>query len=30
MAEKRQDAGFTVTDRRLFTEDGELRKEVVE
>ncbi len=28
MAEKRQDSGFTVTDRRLFTEDGELRKEV--
>jgi hypothetical protein len=25
MAEKRQDSGFTVTDRRLFTEDGELR-----
>jgi hypothetical protein len=30
MAEKRQDAGFTVTDRRLFTEDGELRKDVSE
>ena len=30
MAEKRQDSGFTVTDRRLFTEDGELRKEVAE
>lgn len=30
MAEKRQDAGFTVTDRRLFTEDGELRKDVAE
>jgi hypothetical protein len=28
MAEKRQESGFTVTDRRLFTEDGELRKEV--
>jgi len=28
MAEKRQDSGFTVTDRRLFTEDGELRKGV--
>ena len=28
MAEKKQDSGFTVTDRRLFTEDGELRKEV--
>jgi hypothetical protein len=24
MAEKRQESGFTVTDRRLFTEDGEL------
>jgi hypothetical protein len=30
MAEKRQESGFTVTDRRLFTEDGELRKDVVE
>src|SRR5947209_2008772 len=30
MAEKRQDSGFTVTDRRLFTEDGELRKDVSE
>src|SRR5580692_10941858 len=30
MAEKRQDSGFTVTDRRLFTEDGELRKDVPE
>jgi Domain of unknown function (DUF1844) len=30
MAEKRQDSGFTVTDRRLFTEDGELRKDVRE
>jgi TPR repeat protein len=30
MAEKRQESGFTVTDRRLFTEDGELRKEVAE
>ncbi len=30
MAEKKQDSGFTVTDRRLFTEDGELRKEVRE
>jgi Domain of unknown function (DUF1844) len=28
MAEKRQESGFTVTDRRLFTEDGELRQEV--
>jgi hypothetical protein len=26
MAEKRQESGFTVTDRRLFTEDGQLRK----
>lgn len=25
MAEKKQDSGFTVTDRRLFTEDGDLR-----
>ena len=24
MAEKKQDTGFTVTDRRLFTTDGEL------
>jgi hypothetical protein len=30
MAEKRQDSGFTVTDRRLFTEDGELRSETRE
>jgi hypothetical protein len=30
MAEKRQEAGFTVTDRRLFTEDGELRRDVSE
>src|ERR1700676_151386 len=30
MAEKRQDSGFTVTDRRLFTEDGELRSDVRE
>jgi hypothetical protein len=30
MAEKRQDSGFTVTDRRLFTGDGELRKDVPE
>jgi Domain of unknown function (DUF1844) len=28
MAEKKQNSGFTVTDRRLFTEDGELRSEV--
>lgn len=27
MAEKKQESGFTVTDRRLFTEDGELRQE---
>jgi len=27
MAEKKQESGFTVTDRRLFTEDGELRKD---
>ncbi len=27
MAEKKPDAGFTVTDRRMFTEEGELRKE---
>jgi hypothetical protein len=30
MAEKRQESGFTVTDRRLFTEDGELRKDASE
>lgn len=30
MVEKRQEASFTVTDRRLFTEDGELRKDVPE
>jgi hypothetical protein len=30
MVEKRQDSGFTVTDRRLFTEDGELRKNIEE
>jgi Domain of unknown function (DUF1844) len=30
MAEKRQESGFTVTDRRLFTEDGELRKDAGE
>jgi Domain of unknown function (DUF1844) len=28
MADKKQNSGFTVTDRRLFTEDGELRKAV--
>ncbi len=27
MAEKKHDTGFTVTDRRMFTEDGELRKD---
>ena len=27
MAEKRPESGFTVTDRRLFTEDGELRSD---
>jgi hypothetical protein len=30
MAEKRRESSFTVTDRRLFTEDGELRKDVHE
>jgi hypothetical protein len=31
MAEKKQEqSGFTVTDRRLFTSDGELRKDVEE
>ena len=30
MAEKRQESGFTITDRRLFTEDGELRQDVRE
>jgi hypothetical protein len=30
MAEKKQESGFTVTDRRLFTEDGELRSDVRE
>jgi hypothetical protein len=30
MTEKKRESGFTVTDRRLFTEDGELRKEVGE
>lgn len=30
MAEKKQDAGFTVTDRRLFTSDGALRADVPE
>jgi hypothetical protein len=30
MAEKKQDTGFTVTDRRLFTTDGDLRSDVPE
>jgi hypothetical protein len=30
MAEKKQDSGFTVTDRRLFTSEGELRTDVPE
>lgn len=30
MAEKKQDAGFTVTDRRLFTTEGELRSDAPE
>jgi hypothetical protein len=30
MAEKKQDTGFTVTDRRLFTSEGELRTDVPE
>jgi hypothetical protein len=30
MAERKQDTGFTVTDRRLFTTDGELRSDVAE
>ncbi len=30
MRDKKQDAGFTVTDRRLFTTEGELRSDVVE
>lgn len=30
MADKKQDTGFTVTDRRLFTSDGELRTDVPE
>jgi len=30
MAEKKNDSGFTVTDRRLFTSDGELRSDVAE
>src|SRR5215468_950609 len=30
MADKKQDSGFTVTDRRLFTSDGDLRADVPE
>jgi len=30
MAEKKNDSGFTVTDRRLFTPDGDLRSDVPE
>lgn len=30
MADPKQDEGFKVVDRRLFTEDGELRKDAVE
>ena len=30
MAEKKNDSGFTVTDRRLFTSDGALRSDVPE
>ena len=30
MAEKKTDSGFTVTDRRLFTSDGDLRADVPE
>lgn len=30
MADPKQDEGFKVVDRRLFTEEGELRKEAVE
>src|SRR5215475_6331789 len=30
MAEKKQDTGFTVTDRRLFTSDGDLRSDAPE
>ena len=28
MAEKKNDSGFTVTDRRLFTSDGDLRSDI--
>jgi len=30
MAEKKQESSFTVTDRRLFTSDGDLRRDVPE
>ena len=30
MAEKKNEPSFTVTDRRLFTQDGELRSDVPE
>lgn len=30
MAEKKNDTGFTVTDRRLFNSEGELRKDLAE
>jgi uncharacterized protein DUF1844 len=30
MADRKQESSFTVTDRRLFTSDGELRKDAVE
>jgi hypothetical protein len=30
MADKKQDTGFTVTDRRLFTTDGDLRSDIPE
>jgi len=30
MADKKNDSGFTVTDRRLFTPDGDLRSDVPE
>ena len=30
MPDKKQDSGFTVTDRRLFTSDGDLRSNVAE
>jgi len=30
MAEKKNDSGFTVTDRRLFTPDGDLRADIPE